>query len=180
MALPSVQQANDPTKSRHDYEIHLAMQGQKQGKITGESQSKAHYQEIEVSVFTWGVATPTSTGLPAGKPSLSGVTITKSVDRASINIINASLSNECIKTATISWSKSTGFNTTEDFFTVTLTNAYVTSIHLSSGASGDSKGMGSEVVTLSFQKIDIDYKQQTAAGLMQAAGSISYSIDRPG
>ncbi len=175
MPLLPVQQASDPTQSKRDYEIHLAIEGQKQGTIKGESTSKAHLQEIEVYAFDWSVACAPITAA-RGKPTLSSVSITKGVDRASTNLVSASLNSEMIKTATISWSKSTGSNTTDDFFTITLTNAYVASVHITSGGSSVAKGMGAEVITLSFQKIEISYKQQTGMGLVQAAGSISWDI----
>ncbi len=175
MPLLPVQQASDPTQSKRDYEIHLALVGQVQGAIKGESTSKAHLQEIEVYAFDWGVASaPITAG--RGKPTLSSVTITKGVDRASTNLVSAALNSEVMKTATISWSKSTGSNTTDDFLTITLTNAYVASVHIASGGPSVAKGMGAEIITLSFQKIDISYKQQTGMGLVQAAGSVSWNI----
>ncbi len=175
MPLLPVQQASDPTQSKRDYEIHLAIVGQAQGTIKGESTSKAHPQEIEVYAFDWSVASAPITAA-RGKPTLSSVTITKGIDRASTNLITATLNSEVIKTATISWSKSTGSNTTDDFFTITLTNAFVASVHITSGGPSVAKGMGAEVISLSFQKIEINYKQQTGMGLVQAAGSVTCNI----
>lgn len=162
-----------------DYEIHLKMQGNQQGVFKGESSSKAHSDEIEVAAFSWGMSrlqAGAQSSTKVGRPSIQAVTITKYVDSASIQIMNALLTNETIKTAVISWSKSSGANTTDDFFTVKLTNAAVVSVQVSADSEHGGEGMGSEVVTLSFQRFDVDYKKQSTMGLMQSAGQSGYDL----
>lgn len=167
-----------PPSTKGD-EIHLKLTGQKQGVIKGESTAKKHDGEIEVYSFAWGVGSaPISSG--KGKPTISSVTITKPIDRSTTNLVNASLNNELITSATISWSKSSGAGTPDDFMIITLTNAYIVSVQFSSIHSEAGTGMGHETVVIAFQKINIDYSQQNAMGLLQAAGSMSYNVPGAG
>jgi type VI secretion system Hcp family effector len=102
------------------------------------------------------------------------MTVVKGVDKATTGLWYALYSGQAIKTATISLSKSTGGKKPEDYFTMTLSNVFVSSIHLHSG-EGES-GMGTESVTLSYDSIDLVYKRQGADGLLTNAGVVSFSL----
>jgi type VI secretion system secreted protein Hcp len=155
------------------YEIHLDL-----GSIPGESPSTAHQNEIEVSSFSWGVTnSPENTGtgsMKSGKVSMTEITVTKSFDKASVQLLSAAVMNKFFKTAKITWSKSTGGKRPEDFITITLTGVLITSVQQTSSRS--SEGLGTESITLSFDKVNIDYKTQDKTGLLISAGQMSYDL----
>jgi type VI secretion system secreted protein Hcp len=157
------------------YELHLDL-----GSIQGESQSALHGQEIEISSYSWGTsssAVRSAAGSPkGGKPTVSEITVTKQIDKSSPQLFNASWSNQLIKTATIAISKTTGAGKPEDYFVITLTNVYITSIQQSHSKDLPAHQTGSETVTLNFQKVNIDYKVQMGSGLLASAGSAAYDL----
>jgi len=75
------------------YEIHLDL-----ASIQGESLSAAHPNEIELTSFSWGVSNSpvnTSTGLvKGGKVSMTEVTVTKFIDKASVQLLKASATGQ--------------------------------------------------------------------------------------
>jgi type VI protein secretion system component Hcp len=79
-----------------------------------------------------------------------------------------------IKSAVISISKSTGGKKPEDYYTITLSNVFVTSIQLRSG-EGEPE-MGTESVTLSFDSVDQVYKRQGSDGLLTNAGAVTFNL----
>jgi type VI secretion system secreted protein Hcp len=155
------------------YEIHLDL-----ASIQGESLSAAHPNEIELTSFSWGVSNSpvnTSTGLvKGGKVSMTEVTVTKFIDKASVQLLKASATGQILKTAKITWSKSTGGKKPEDFITITLTGVLISSVQQTS--SRESEGMGTEKVTLSFDKVNVDYKVQDKTGLLISAGQMAYDL----
>ena len=163
-----------PAPQRSGYEIHLDL-----GSIQGESESSLHTDEIEILSFSWGAtnsAVRSAAGSPkGGKPTVSEITITKEVDKASAQLFSACVNSTLIKTATISWSKSTGGGKPEDYMVYTLTNVYVTSVQ-SSSSKDQGPQLGTESVTLNFQKISIDYKVQMGSGLLVSGSSAAYDL----
>jgi type VI secretion system secreted protein Hcp len=165
----------DAVRQTSSYEYHLDL-----GSIQGESTSSLHPNEIEISSFSWGTsnsAVRSAAGSPkGGKPTVSEITVTKQVDKASPLLFNAVWSSTVIKTAKISMSKSTGGTKPEDHVIITLTNVYVTSVQQTSSKNAPEAQKGSETITLNFQKVNIDYKIQLASGLLAAASSASYDL----
>jgi type VI secretion system secreted protein Hcp len=155
------------------YEIHLDL-----ASIQGESISAVHPNEIEISSFQWGISNSpvnTSAGLiKGGKVSMTEITVTKAIDKASVQLLKASATGQILKGARITWSKSTGGKKPEDFITITLTGVLVSSVQQTSSRSGE--GMGTETVTLSFDKVNIDYKVQDKTGLLISAGQMAYDL----
>jgi type VI protein secretion system component Hcp len=76
-------------------------------------------------------------------------------------------------TATISLSKSTGGKKPEDYFIIKMSNVYISSLQLSSPSVG---AMGTETVTLNFQKITLDYRMQNDMGILVSAGTATYDL----
>jgi type VI secretion system secreted protein Hcp len=154
-------------------EIHLDLVS-----IQGESSSSAHPNEIEVRSFSWGVSnSPVNTqsgSVKGGKVSMREITITKNFDKSSAQVLKAISSGQIFKTAKITWSKSTGGKRPEDFIIVTLTGVLITSVEQSSSRNGE--GMGTESITLAFDKISIDYKTQDKTGLLISAGQMFYDL----
>lgn len=156
-------------------ELHLNL-----GSIQGESQSSNHTQEIEINSFSFGStnsairsASGTAKG---GKPTVSEITVSKEVDKASPQLFSALVGSTLIKAATISVSKLTGGGKPEDYLVISLTNVYITSLQTSSDKSLPPNQVGLETVTLNFQKINIDYKVQLTSGLLASGGTASYDL----
>ena len=155
------------------YEIHLSL-----GTIQGESSSSAHPNEIELDSFSWGVTnSPVNTQngtIKGGKVSVTEVTVTKPLDKSSIQLLKASTTGQVLPKATITWSKATGGKKPEDFITITLQGVLVSSVQQSSAHS--LAGMGMETITLSFDQVSVDYKVQGKDGLLTSAGSMGYNL----
>ena len=154
-------------------DIHLDL-----GSIPGESQSSVHKDEIEISSFQWQVSnSPVNTKdgvTKGGRVSMTEITLTKFFDKASVQLLKAAATGQIFKTAKITWSKSTGGKTPEDFLTITLTGALITSIQQNSSRTGE--GMGTETIALSFDKVSMDYKVQGKSGLLTSAGQMAYDL----
>jgi type VI secretion system secreted protein Hcp len=155
------------------FEMHLNLTG-----IVGESLSASHLNEIELTSFSWGVSNSVvnaqNNTLKGGKVSMTEVTVTKAMDKASVLLLKASTTAQSIAKGVITWSKSTGGKRPEDFITITLMGVLVSSVHQTSARN--IAGMGTETVTLSFQQVSVDYKSQGKDGLLTSAGSMSYSL----
>lgn len=162
-------------QQKNNFELHLDL-----GSIQGESESNLHKNEIEISSFSWGVSSSairSAAGSPkGGKPTVSEITVTKEFDKSSPQLYNAVWTNQLIKTAKISMSKTTGGGKPEDYMVITLTNVYITSVQARSSKDLPEHQMGAETVTLNFQKVSIDYKVQLASGLLASGGSASYDL----
>jgi len=160
-------------EASHGVEIHLDL-----GSVQGESTSTVHKDEIEISTFQWVVSnSPINTkdgAIKGGRVSMTEISLTKAFDKASVLLVKAAATGQTFKTAKITWSKSTGGKTPEDFFIITLTGALITSVQQNSTRSG--QWVGTETITLSFDKISMDYKVQGKTGLLASAGQMSYDL----
>jgi type VI secretion system secreted protein Hcp len=105
-----------------------------------------------------------------GKPEVSAISITKSMDLASTGIFQACIAGTNLPTVKI-------FTLQEEsgkfdvFYTITLTNALIESYQVSTGGQ-----VPSESLTLTFSKIELAYKQQTTQSAQ--SGSKTASFDR--
>jgi type VI secretion system secreted protein Hcp len=162
-----------PQAGESAYEVHLDM-----GKIQGESQSKAHPNEIEVVSFSWGlsntaVRSAQGDSTKGGKASVGEIAVVKRTDKSSPFLVLAVTGCQTFPSATISLSKSTGGKKPEDYFIIKMTNVYVSSLQLSSPSVG---AMGTETITLNFQKITLDYRMQNDMGILVSAGTANYDL----
>jgi type VI secretion system secreted protein Hcp len=152
-------------------EYHL-----KFGSIKGESAATKHKEEIELLSWSWGASNPTTfvgSGMSAGRVSMSDLTITKRVDKASPKLLELLVTGKHADTATLTCSKQTGGKTPDDFLTIKLSEVYVSSYHTSGGAGED---VGTESLSFSYGKIDYDYKEQKSDGSLVSAGDVEYDL----
>jgi len=152
-------------------EYHLDVKG-----IKGESAATKHMEQIEVLSWSWGASNPTTivgSGMSAGKVSMSDLTITKNVDKSSPKLLELCVTGKTVDEVTLYCSKLTGQKTPEDYLTIKLTEAYVSS-HQVSGAWGED--VGRESFTLSYAKIHYDYKAQDKSGKLISAGTVEYDL----
>lgn len=164
---------NPDSSSQGGYEVHLNL-----GSVQGESSSKAHPNEIEVISFSWGLSNSAIRSAQGGttkggKVSINEITLVKHTDKSTPLLVNAVASCQTFPTATISLSKSTGGKKPEDYFIIKMNNAYISSLQLSSPAA---EALGTETVSLNFQKITMDYKMQNDMGILVSASSATCDL----
>ena len=146
------------------------------GSLQGESQASKHKNEVELLSWSWGASNPTTvtgSGMSTGKVSMSDITITKRVDKASPKLLELLVTGKHVSDATLYCQKSTGGKTPQDYLTIKLKEVYVSS-YQTGGSSGDD--LGSESVTLTYGNINYDYKEQKPDGTLTSAGNIEYDL----
>ncbi len=152
-------------------DYHLKIDG-----IQGESQHSKHKDEIDILSWSWGATNPVTivgTGMSAGKVSMSDLTISKRVDKSSPKLLALNVTGAHKDSAILTASKSTGGKSPEDFLTIKLTEVYVASYQIG-GSHGED--VGSESLSLAYGKIEYDYKQQDAKGVLKSAGEVGYDL----
>lgn len=156
-------------------DMHLKLEG---GDITftGESKHSVHKDQIQLLAWSWGLSQSGSfghgSGGGAGKANVQDISFTKYIDKSSTAFIKGVVTGAHIGTATLFVSKAGGKQ--EDYFTVKLTSAMVTS-YTTGGSGGED--MLTENITLSFAKFDIEYFAQNDKGVVASAGTVGYSVE---
>jgi len=147
-------------------DMFLMVKGAKHGLIKGESQDDQHKGEIEVLSWSWGMqGKPTlGGGAATGKATINDLKIVKRVDSASTALMLALRTNEPIQKAVLTLRKA-GKSQVE-YLKVTIENGRVTSLTIDAGDSSGSPD-AVEKVSLSFNKIEIEYVPQGKDGLPQ-------------
>ena len=129
--------------------------------IPGESTDSKHKDEIELVSFSWGVAESVVQGGGGGRagarPQFRDFELTKRLDKASPQLFLATASGKHLKEATLSVRKAGKAQL--EYLKIKLTDVLVTSLHQT--GEGD---VPSEVVSFAFEKIELQYTQQTARG----------------
>ena len=156
-------------------DMHLKLEGGSV-KFAGESKHAKHKDEIQVLAWSWGMSQSGSfghgTGGGAGKASVQDISITKYIDKSTTSFIKALVTGDHMDTVTLSVSKAGGKQ--EDYLTIKLTSAMVTSY--STGGSGG-EDMLTENVSISFAKFDVEYFAQNDKGVVASAGTVGYSVE---
>src|SRR6478752_1952328 len=138
----------------------------KLGDIKGESLDDKHKDEIEVLSFSWGVTNSGSmafgSGGGEGKASFHDLSFVHNIDKASPILMQSCATGVHLKEATITHRKA-GKGQLE-FLIVKMSDVIVTSV-----TQGDTdKGAHSEVVSLVFAKVDLEYVPQKPDGSADA------------
>jgi type VI secretion system secreted protein Hcp len=144
----------------------------KLGDIKGESIDDKHKDEIEVFSFSWGVTNSVGAGSGggggAGKAAFKEFSIVHSIDKASPVLLAACATGVHLKEATITQRKAGKGH--QDFLIFKMNDVIITSVAEVSGAPD------SETVTLTFAKIDVEYKPQKADGSLDAGIHFKYDL----
>jgi type VI secretion system secreted protein Hcp len=144
------------------------------GDITGESQDKAHKEEIEVLSWSWGASNPANvsygSGAGTGKVSFADLTFMHELDKASPALYQACALGKHYPEALLTARKSGGEQL--EYLTVKLETVFVSGVSVSQGG-GDRP---TESVTLSFGKVTIEYKPQKPDGTLDAAATFNYDV----
>jgi type VI secretion system secreted protein Hcp len=151
-------------------DMFFKVKGAKHGDINGEAQDQKHKNEIEVLAWSWGMQGKPSLGggVAAGKATLRELRIIKNVDKSSTALMSALRSNELIKEATLTLRK-VG-KTPLEYLKIKIEDGRVMAIDLEAGDASGSAALV-ERVSLSFNKISIEYTPQGADGLPQGSTS---------
>jgi len=141
-------------------DVFLSVQIKRAGKIKGETVANDHQDQIAVTSWNWGVAASSALGSTqaTARRSYRNLTVSKHVDCSTTALLSVLASNDEIKEAKLMVRKAGGGQ--RDFFTITLSNARVTSVDLACDATGTLM----ETVTFSFNKVNVEYEIQTATG----------------
>jgi type VI secretion system secreted protein Hcp len=134
--------------------IHVTVTGQKQGVIKGDATDGS----IAGLAYEHSVISPrdASTGLPTGKRQHKPLTIVKAIDSSTPLLYSSLVTNENLSTVVLKFYRQNTSGVLEMYYTVTLTNASISSIRnwkpntrdLSADRAGDL-----EEVSFTYQKI---------------------------
>ncbi len=150
--------------------------------VEGESTAADHTGEIEIYSFSWGASNPTtvgsgSSGLSAGKVSISSFNIMKKTEKSSAKLFAACCSGKHFASAVVTMRKATGEGGQKPFLKYTFTDVMCESIQWSGSSGGDDTP--TESVSLAFAKVKIEYfKQDEASGSLSAAGDASWDLTK--
>jgi type VI secretion system secreted protein Hcp len=144
--------------------------------IEGESKDSKHPNEIQLQSFSWGASNPHSaaqgTGQGVGKVSVQDLHFTKYIDKASPKLFKHCAMGEHINKGTLVARKAG--KDQQEYLKVSLDEVFVTSYQL-----GDSNGtdgqLPMEQISLSFTKVEVDYKPQQKDGTL--GGSVKAHWD---
>ncbi len=142
-----------------DYFLHV--QTKRAGKLKGESVAPGHAEDIVVLRWSWGVSSGSALGdvQATARRSYSALTVVKQLDSATTALMSALATNDEVKEARLSMRRAGG--EMEDFFSITLKGARITSLQHQGQEDGDSE----EVVTIAFTEVSVEYRPQRSTGL---------------
>jgi type VI secretion system secreted protein Hcp len=128
------------------------------GDIKGESLDARHKDEIDVLAFSWGVAHTPSSGAGTGKAIFEDLSIEHRIDKATPALFEACATGRHIKDATITHRKAGQGQ--QEYLTIKLTDVVIAGV----SHTGATDQPYSEIVNLTFAKVDLEYRPQKADG----------------
>jgi type VI secretion system secreted protein Hcp len=143
----------------------------KLGDIKGESFDDKHKGEIEVFSFSWGMTHSAGTGSsggPTDKATFKEFSIVHSIDKASPSILAACATGTHLKDATITQRKAGKGQ--QEFLIFKMNDVIITSVTEVSG------NPNAETVSLTFAKVDVEYKPQKADGSLDAGIHFKFDL----
>lgn len=145
--------------------------------IPGESTDDKHKNEIDVLSWSWGMqqsgTRQAGPGGGSGKVSISDMTFSKYVDKATHNIIAACASGKHIAEALLTVRKAGGDSQVE-YMKITMKEIIVSSY--STGGNKDGLDRVEESVTLNFAEFKVEYTEQTKEGTPGSTVSAGWNM----
>lgn len=140
---------------------HLKVSGLSGGRI-------ANPGDIDIVSFSWGVVAPRDvvTGSSTGKRQLRPLEITKHVDKTTVFFFQLLTTNARIDTVELAYDKPVKGGKQEVYFSIKLSNVSLASQEVSQGASEMVAHPG-EVITFTYEKIEIMYRGEKADGFLE-------------
>ncbi len=137
--------------------------------IKGESSDKKHKDSIEILSYSWGVSNAGSRssggGGGSGKAVFQDLHMTTRVNKASPLLFKRAATGQHIKKATLFVRKSGG-DQQDDYMTIKLSDILVTSYKTAPDEDFDE--VPTDQISLSYSKIEFDYKPQLSSGALGA------------
>jgi type VI secretion system secreted protein Hcp len=144
--------------------------------IPGESKDASHRNEIDI--YSWAFAAHRHRGVDGdgnqGRASLTDITVNKSLDKASTLIFQCCTQNKIIKSLVITCRKAG--KDQQEYLVITGTGVYVTQ---SQYGGSNHEGLPTETVTLSFQVLELSYREQQADGGLAGPMKAQVDLTRP-
>jgi type VI secretion system secreted protein Hcp len=130
--------------------------------IDGESTDAKHKGEIDVLAWSWGLSqeggSPAGGGGGAGRVKIENISIQKLVDLASPLLLSFSATGKHISDGTLTTRKAgKGAKAGGEFLLFKMSNVIVTSVQIAASQDGNAP---TESITLSFGKVEFDYKDK--------------------
>lgn len=148
----------------------------KLGNIKGESTDAKHGDEIEVLSFSWGVTNPASSGsgggAGAGKATFKDLSIVHNIDKATPKLLEACATGTHLKDATITQRKA-GKGQLE-YLVIKMNDVIITGV--THDSSAEAAALAPETVSLTFAKVDFEYRPQKADGSLDAGIHFKYDL----
>lgn len=146
--------------------------------IKGESKDEKHKGSIAIESFQWGLQQAGTMGHGggggAGKVSFSDISIQKFADSSTPALMQACAGGDHIKTGVLTVRKAGGKQ--EEYYKISLTQILVSSIQ-NTGANGHG-GVPSETVSLNFDEIKFDYKEQSGDGKLGGVVKFGWNLSK--
>jgi type VI secretion system secreted protein Hcp len=141
--------SSDRNINREGKTFYIQVEGQKQGKFKGESNS--HTGWIEGKFFSYQLNSPidSSSGNPTGKRHHSPLIIVKPLGGASPLFFSACATNENLKSVILEFTQIDSTGNEKTAYRIRLTNAHVASIH-----QFTEHGQEMEEISFAFKKIE--------------------------
>ena len=149
--------------------------------VDGEAMHEKFPGQIEIYSFSWGASNPTTvgsatSGLSAGKVSVSSFNIMKKSDKASPILFQACANGKHFDDAIVTMNKASGDAGQSPFLKYTFTDVMVESIQWSGSSGGDDAP--TESVSFAFGKVEITYFSQDDKGEMKKSGQASWDLTK--
>lgn len=148
------------------------------GSIKGNVTEDKHKEWIELNSFQWGVGRSISTPVghasnrESSSPSVSEITVTKSMDIASVGLLQAALGGEDPVETTLEFTQTSGSKGEQRvFLKFVLTNTMISGFSMSSG--GDKPA---ESLSLNFTKIHEEFTPTAAENKQGTAPKVDYDL----
>jgi type VI secretion system secreted protein Hcp len=147
----------------------------KLGDIKGESTDAKHKDEIEVLSFSWGVTSAAHAGGAgggAGKAAFQDLVLVHRIDKASPQLLQACATGKHLPDATITHRKAGKGQ--QEYLIVKMNDVVVTGV-VHSGSAGQPDAT-SETVSLTFAKVDFEYRPQKPDGSLDTGVPFKYDL----
>ena len=143
--------------------------------IEGESSDAKHKGEIDVLAWSWGLSqeagSPAGSGGGAGRVKIENISIQKLVDLASPLLLLFGAQGKHITDGTLTTRKPS--KAASDFLLFKMTDVIVTSVHVTAAKDNNQPA---ESITLSFGKVEFDYRPTKADGSPGTEKSFKWDV----
>ena len=146
-------------------------------RVKGNVTAEGYQDLIDLGSFSWGVGRGISmepgaiANREASRPSISEVTISKSMDNATPGLFKDSVSGDAGALVVIQFVQ-TGASKIETYMKYTLENCLVSSYSVSAGADGKPI----ENISLSFTKVIMDYCASDSTNKAGSSNKLGYDL----